>query len=294
MTIREYLEYLRFERNYSARTIGEYGKDLAAFEAYFKKLDGHLSWESVDSDVIRDWMESMMDKGNIATSINRRLSALRSFYCFALSRGMVGTDPTRRIQGPKKEKALPQFVREADMDMLLADSMWDMADYGDVLARTLVTLLYEAGLRASETVGLDDTNVDFIAKQLKFTGKGGKQRIVPFGAELADTLKGYMAMRDEKIAHATPALLVSKKGSRLTYWQIHYIIEKQLSRVCTLSKRSPHVLRHTFATAMLNHGAELEGLKKLLGHSRLDTTEVYTHTSFEQLRKVYKSAHPRA
>ena len=149
MVVKEVLDYLRSERNCSARTVGEYGDDLQKFESFFKNLDATLTWETVDSDVIRDWMESMMDKGNIATSVNRRLSAVRSFYRFALSRGLVAADPSHGVKGPKKEKPLPQFVREADLDALLDESMWNMRRHDYVSARTITLMIYESGVRLS-------------------------------------------------------------------------------------------------------------------------------------------------
>lgn len=294
MLVKEFLDYLRSERNCSARTVGEYGDDLQKFESFFKNLDATLTWETVDSDVIRDWMESMMDKGNIATSVNRRLSAVRSFYRFALSRGLVAADPSHGVKGPKKGKPLPQFVREADMDALLDESMWNMRRYEDVRARTIILMIYETGVRISELLGLDDAAVDLAACQLKVTGKRDKQRVIPFGGELRASLEAYMSLRDASVEKKSPALLLSADGTRMAYHTARREVKKHLSRVCTLKKRSPHVLRHTFATAMLNNGAGIESVKKLLGHSRLTTTEIYTHTTFEQLKKVYESAHPRA
>ncbi len=294
MCVRDFLDYLRDERNYSARTIGEYGDDLQKFESFFKNLDNTLTWETVDSDVIRDWMESMMDKGNIATSVNRRLSAVRSFYRFALSRGFVGADPSRKVKGPKKAKPLPQFVREADMETLLDESMWNMERYEDVRARTIILTIYETGVRIAELLGLDDSAVDTDACQMKVTGKHDKDRMIPFGAELRDALDAYRRMRDATVEKKSPALFLADDGTRMAYYNVRREVKRHLSRVCTLQKRSPHVLRHTFATAMLNNGAGIESVKKLLGHSRLTTTEIYTHTTFEQLKKVYESAHPRA
>ena len=293
MTITEaFLNYLEAERNYSPLTVKNYGDDLLAFETFFKTLDNHITWETVDADVIRDWMESMMDKGHTATSINRRLSALRSFYRFALRRHMVEKYPAHGMIGPKKSKPLPQFVKEQEMDKLL-DDLLTGDTYKEVRARTILILLYEAGLRVSELVGLDDDSVDFVNNQLKVLGKRNKERVIPFGEDMRTALQQYMKRRDEEIQSSTQALLLTPKGERMTTGQVRAEVKKYLSLVTTLKKRSPHVLRHSFATAMLNHEAGLESVKKLLGHQSLSTTEIYTHTTFEQLKKVYKSAHPR-
>ena len=293
MMINEFLNYLKFERNRSDLTIKNYGEDLRAFKEFYGNLDSRLSWKSVDSDIIRDWMESMMDKGNNATSINRRLSALRSFYRFALARKLVDKDPVHGVTGPKKGRPLPQFLKENEMDRLLDAGSWTES-FEDVRDRTIIMTFYETGIRLSELTGLDDSMVDFSNRQLKVTGKRNKQRVIPFGEELLATLRDYMKCRDKEVNRQSEALFVSAKGQRMTSSQVREAVKKNLSKVCTLKKRTPHVLRHTFATAMLNNKAGIESVKKLLGHESLSTTEIYTHTTFEQLKREYYSAHPRA
>lgn len=294
--IEEFLEYLRLEKNYSPRTVSGYGDDLGKFESYFKNLDDSLSWETIDADTIRDWMESMMDEGANASSVCRRLSALRSFFRYALAQGTISHDPAHAVSGPKRGKPLPKFVRETDMEALLDASMWG-DNIKDVRARIIILVFYETGLRVSELAGLDDDMIDLQTEQLRVTGKRDKQRIVPFGEGLKSEIEHYMNLRDRCIKRrpeAAGAFLISDKGARMNVGQIQYLVGKQLSRVTTQKKRSPHVLRHTFATAMLNHEAGIESVKKLLGHEKLSTTEIYTHTTFEQLKRVYKKAHPRA
>lgn len=293
MEIKDFLNYLEYERNYSAKTIESYGDDLAAFLSYFKGIDSHLSWESVDSDIVRDWMGSMMDRGNNATSINRRLSALRSFFRFALSQGLVQRDPAYGVKGPKAGRPLPVFLKEADMDRLADEGVWDMSLYKDVCAYTIIMVFYETGLRVSELVSLNDVQVDMVNSLLRVTGKRDKERVVPFGDSLGRVLRCYAECRDASVARQSEALFVTDKGVRMTHRQVRYIVKKHLSRVCTQKKLTPHVLRHTFATAMLNHEAGLEGVRRLMGHASLGTTQVYTHTTFENMKKVYKSAHPR-
>ena len=293
MMIQRFLDYLRFERNRSDLTVKNYGDDLRAFETFCKDQEEPISWEAVDADVIRNWMEHMMDKGNNATSINRRLSALRSFYRFALSRKLVSKDPAHSITGPKRSKPLPQFLKEREMDRLLQPDLWTDG-YEDVRNRTIVMTFYETGIRLSELTGLDDDAVDFVNHQLKVTGKRNKQRIIPFGDELDSALRSYIERRNAELTNRTEGLFLTSKGERMTPEQVRKSVQRNLSKVCTLKKRSPHVLRHTFATAMLNNKAGIESVKKLLGHESLTTTEIYTHTTFEQLKREYSDAHPRA
>ena len=288
-----FLDYLKLERNYSPATVKHYRDDLKEFERFFQGLDQQLSWESVDSDIVRRWMEYMMDKGNAASSVNRRLSALRSFYRYALRRNLVVKDPVHGIQGPKRKRPLPRFLKESEMDRLLDERMWTDS-YKDVLARTIIVTFYETGVRISELIGLNDKDVDYINCEIKVTGKRDKQRIIPFGDELFKTLTAYQQQRDVETESESVAFFRTEKGKRVTDEQVRQMVKINLSKVSTLKKRSPHVLRHTFATAMLNHDAGLESVKKLLGHESLSTTEIYTHTTFEQLKKVYNNAHPRA
>lgn len=288
-----FLDYLKLERNYSPATVKHYRDDLKEFERFFQELDLQLSWETIDSDIVRRWMEAMMDRGNVASSVNRRLSALRSFYRYALRRNLVEKDPVHGIQGPKRKRPLPQFLKESEMDRLLDENMWTDC-YKDVLARTIIVTFYETGIRISELIGLNDKDVDYINCEIKVTGKRDKQRIIPFGDELSETLISYQHRRNAEMKCESEAFFRTEKGERVTDAQVRQIVKTNLSKVSTLKKRSPHVLRHTFATAMLNHEAGLESVKKLLGHESLSTTEIYTHTTFEQLKKVYKNAHPRA
>ena len=291
--IDQFLNYLRFERNASPQTVQTYEDSLREFESYLTFREDGLSFEAVDTDLIRDWMESLMDRGNNASTINKKLSALRSFFRYALKRKLVEKDPAHAVVGLKKPKPLPQFVREGEMDRLLDNVEWG-DDYKDVRARTLLLLLYETGLRRSELTGLDDGDIDFETSQLKVTGKRNKQRIVPFGRELAETLRKYVIVRDEQVKGDCDALFLSDKGHRMTGQQVYEIVHRYLTGATSLKKRSPHVLRHSFATAMLNNGAGLESIRNLLGHESVSTTEIYAHTTFEQLKRVYKEAHPRA
>ena len=294
MEISEFLDYMRYERRRSEQTLQGYRLDLEAYVAYLDTLEGHVTIDTADTEDIRGWIEAMMDRGNSPTSICRRLSAVRSMYRYALARGLVSHDPAHIVRGPKKSRYLPQFVREDDMDRLLDSAEWG-SDYISTRARTILILLYETGMRASELTSLDDSSVDFAQGEIRVTGKGNKQRAIPFGDELRTQLHEYIRQRDAMWQQRIDtALILNDRGSRMTSVQLRKEVMTRLSAIGNLAKRSPHVLRHSFATAMLNNGADLESVQKLLGHSELSTTEIYTHTTFEQLKKVYSKAHPRA
>lgn len=292
--VEQFLEYERSERRRSPLTVQSYGKDLASFEAYLQERGDGLDVATADRDLIRGWLESQMDKGNTATTVNRRLSALHTFYRFALSNGMVERDPSYGLRGPKKAKLLPSYLKEKEADELLDAALRGEGTYKEACVHAIVTVFYETGIRISELVGLDDADVDTEAMQLKVTGKGNKQRVVPFGDGLAEAIESYRVVRARLEGRDAKAMFVTEKGQRVTASQVRYEVKKEISKVSTLKKRTPHVLRHTFATAMLNHGAGIESIKKLLGHESVSTTEIYTHTTFEQLKRVYKQAHPRA
>ena len=291
--VNQFLAYLSYERNRSLATVSSYRKDLEAFQKFVQAQDSTLLWADVDADLVRDWMAEMMNEGQRATSINRRLSALRSFYRFALARNLVKSDPVQGVVGPKKNKPLPQFLKEKEMDELLQEDFWTDC-YEDVRDRMIIMTFYETGIRLAELMNLCDGDVDFMSGQLKVTGKRNKQRLIPFGAELSQALQHYMGVRDAQVVRHSTALFLANDGQQMTADAIRYRVKKHLSLVSTLKKRTPHVLRHTFATAMLNHKAGIESVKKLLGHESLSTTEIYTHTTFEQLKREYLNAHPRA
>ena len=291
--VNQFLAYLSYERNRSLATVSSYRKDLEAFQKFVQAQDSTLSWADVDADLVRDWMAEMMNEGQRATSINRRLSALRSFYRFALARNLVKSDPVQGVVGPKKNKPLPQFLKEKEMDELLQEDFWTDC-YEDVRDRMIIMTFYETGIRLAELMNLCDGDFDFMSGQLKVTGKRNKQRLIPFGAELSQALQHYMGVRDAQVVRHSAALFLANDGQQMTADAIRYRVKKHLSLVSTLKKRTPHVLRHTFATAMLNHKAGIESVKKLLGHESLSTTEIYTHTTFEQLKREYLNAHPRA
>lgn len=293
MLIDAFLDYLRYERNYSDKTIVEYGTDIAQFRNFLQEEDEEFNPGEVEPEAVREWIVSLMDKGLTSSSVNRKLSSLRSFYKYLLKQGKVTKDPLRKITGPKKIKPLPVFLKESDMNKLL-----DETDFGDGFAacrnHLIIEMFYATGVRLSELIGINDIDVDLSASLLRVTGKRNKQRLIPFGDELRESVLGYLNIRNETIPTKCEAFFVRENGERLYKSLVYLIVKRSLSKVVTQKKRGPHVLRHTFATTMLNNEAELGAVKELLGHSSLATTEIYTHTTFEELKKVYKQAHPRA
>lgn len=294
MLIEAFLNYLRFERNYSDKTIVAYEKDLRQFEDYFKELDENLDFACVDADVVRLWIVSLMDQSKAKpASVNRKLSSLRSFYRFLLKKREVKVNPLSLVAGPKKVRPLPSFLQAGDMERLLDGIPWS-GEFEGCRDRLILEMFYVTGMRLSELIGLVDANVDFSARQIKVTGKRNKQRLIPFADELAFDMLEYIKIRNETIPERSDSFFILENGKRMYPGKVYEIVKRNLSKVVTLKKRSPHVLRHTFATAMLNNQAELEVVRDLLGHKSLAATEVYTHATFEELKKVYQQAHPRA
>ncbi len=289
-----FLEYLGAERNYSSATIESYAKDLSMFQEFLEEQNPDSSWTAVEAGDVREWVIYLLDERKMeASSVNRRLSALRSFYKYLRRVGLVSINPMEKVVAPKKKRPLPYFVRESEMDRLLELTAEDRSFKG-VRDRLILMMFYETGIRRAELLGMTDASVDLIAKQIKVTGKRNKQRIVPFGKELESEINAYWTAREETMGRqAFPTLFVTDEGTPMNETQVSKIVKENLSKVTTIKKRSPHVLRHSFATAMLNNHADLTSIQKLLGHESVATTEIYTHVSFEELKSEYKNAHPR-
>ncbi|MBR4996948.1 MAG: tyrosine recombinase XerC [Bacteroidaceae bacterium] len=297
LMIEGFLNYLTHERAYSPHTVTSYGNDLREFEAYLANTENVLKTHEADADLIRGWAMELMAAGRSATTVNRKLSSLRTYYKYLLKKGAIAISPMQSVHGPKKKKPLPQFVRESDMERLLDDTLTDDSWQGR-REHVIIQLFYETGIRLSELVGLNVGDVDLVRKTIKVTGKRNKQRIIPIGDSLAQNLKVYVEEKDVEFGLSSTLnpqpLFITDKGARVYPAWVYRLVRKNLSQVVTLKKRSPHVLRHTFATAMLNGDAELEAVKELMGHESVSTTQIYTHTTFEELKKAYSKAHPRA
>lgn len=296
MIAEDFLRYMEAEKDASPQTIETYRIALDDYLAFLKRTESDMTPENADSDVVRDWVEDMMDRGYKATNTCKKLSAVRSLYKYALRKGKVEHDPAHCVNGPKRQKPLPAFLKEGEVDKLLDETPWDSNDINDVRARTIILLLYSTGMRRGELLALRDDNVDFVTGQLKVTGKRRKQRIVPMGEEIMEALKNYIEMRDREnpATDDSKALFRDARGKRMTAGQVYNLVRSKLSLVTSMKKRSPHVLRHSFATAMLNNGAGLGSVQRLLGHESLDTTQIYTHVTFDELKRNYTGAHPRS
>lgn len=292
-----FLTYLSLEKAYSPHTVISYENDLKAFEVYLGQTEKGIELKDADADLVRGWAMSLMASGLKASSVNRKLSSLRTFYKYLLKKEVIRVSPMQNVNGPKKKKPLPQFVREGDMErMLCATALGE--SWQEVREHVILQLFYETGVRLSELVGLNIEDVDISRKAIKVTGKRNKQRVIPVGDGLVQSLKLYMEKTAEaghlSVAGSHCPLFVTDKGERVYPGWVYRLVRKNLSQVVTLKKRSPHVLRHTFATAMLNNAAELQAVKELMGHKSVSTTQIYTHTTFEELKKAYRQAHPRA
>ena len=291
--IDQFLQYLRHEKNYSDYTIRSYQTDLEQLRGFVCTQYGDFSPQNLTAEQLREWIIALMDVGEKPSTINRKISAVRSMYKFLNRNGLISSNPTLKIITPKRPKNLPVFFQEKELDKCLEISEKNLTFEG-IRDTLIIELIYQTGLRRSEVVTLQDVNVDTSACQLKVLGKGNKERIVPFGPDLAARIEDYRETRGTSIGSLqSTALLVTAKGVSMKPAQIYTIVTRKMALVSSQQKRSPHVLRHTFATTLLNHGADINSIKSLLGHASLAATELYTHATFEQIINIYQHSHPR-
>jgi integrase/recombinase XerC len=289
-----FLQYLQIEKRYSPLTVRSYLNDLDQFGNHMKMLEFSGNPGDVVSHDVRSWIVALIDKGYSASSVHRKISSLRVFYRYLRKEGFISNDPLEKVVLPKAKKRLPLFVGEESLDNLL-----DNYDFGDdfpgIRNRTIIEMLYLTGMRRAELTGLRDIDVDISGATVKVTGKRNKQRIIPLLNPFTLQLERYVRARSEAFPDfGVEWFFVGNKGNKLYDKYVYNIVRRYLSMVTTIEKKSPHILRHTFATHMLNHGADLNSIKEFLGHANLSATQIYTHNSFEKLRKIYKQAHPRA
>ncbi|REC51449.1 MULTISPECIES: tyrosine-type recombinase/integrase [Chryseobacterium] len=286
----KFLEYLQFEKRYSPHTITSYRKDLEDFSHFFLKTEASEDISKADKKIIRNFIVELSENDISKRSINRKLSSLRSFYLFLLKIGEIKISPTESISSLKfyPEKQIP--ISKEEMQTL-NDQVFE--EINDILDKCIVEVLYQTGIRKAELCGMTFENVNLSGNELKIIGKGNKERYIPISGELSDLLKSYLKIRKPLPEHDL-YFFVNTKGKKLTEKFVYVVVNKYLSLVTTKEKRSPHILRHSFATHVLDNGAEISKVKKILGHSSLASTQVYTNANIEQLKKVFNRAHPRA
>ncbi|MEO8772237.1 MAG: tyrosine-type recombinase/integrase [Ferruginibacter sp.] len=292
--IQSFLDYLKYQKRYSQHTIVSYETDLVSFFDYMQLQYQETSMENIKPTFVRSWLAEAKAKGKSSKTINRNISSLRSFFKQQLKNETVKVSPMATIISPKINKRLPQFVEKKDMDTLF-DHVEFPDDWNGNTERILIKLLYNTGMRKAELINLKETQVDESNCALKVLGKGSKERIIPVSKALMKAVQLYITQKHNTLAQADKTcLLVNKDGKKLDPKQVYNIVKKYLSLVTTIDKKSPHILRHTFATHLMNNGADLNAVKELLGHSSLAATQVYTHNTIEKLKDVYKKAHPKA
>jgi integrase/recombinase XerC len=287
-----FFDHLQHEKKYSHHTISSYKADMVQFCAFLEEEIKDAALEDVNYLHVRSWVAKLMDDKNSARTVNRRLSTLKSFYKFLLRNEYIKTNPLQKIQGPKTPKKLPVFIDQKQMDKLFASVQFEEGFEG-VRDKLILDLFYQTGIRRAELMGLKDSDVDLYSLNLKVLGKRNKERMIPFSLALKRNLEAYFEVK-QKEGLRNNSVFVSKKDKSLTATEVYKIVKKYLGAVTTQGKKSPHVLRHTFATHLLNNGADINAVKELLGHANLSATQVYTHNTIEKLKKTYKQAHPRS
>lgn len=298
----QFLHYILANRGLSQRTAVIYGDALRDLSRYSSSIDEELSWTTLPTDIVRGWMAAEMERGCKPRTVRQHLAGVRTFFRYLLREGIVEVDPVHTIVPPKADKPLPAFLKRSEVEYLL-DGMTYAEDYEGQRNRTIIAILAHTGIRAAELLGLTLQDIDLDERTLKVTGKRNKQRIVPFSPTLATTIRTFLPYRSEHLSGTSEGasavaddghLLHTRRRTPLRYAELRNIVRDTLANVTSQQKRSPHVLRHTFATLMLDNGGDLEAIQHLLGHEKIATTEVYTHTTFAELREQYAAAHPHS
>jgi integrase/recombinase XerC len=293
-TIQGFLDYLKFQKRYSQHTVVSYKNDLHSFFNFLQQQFGDTPLEDIKTTFIRSWLAELKEQGMESKSINRKISALRSFFKYELRMQTIAISPMVAIISPKISRRLPQFVDKADIETLFQHvefpDTWD-----GKTQRLLIELFYNTGMRQAELVGLKETHIARGNSSIKVLGKGNKERIIPVSTQLITQMQNYItAKRDNFDESDKTVLLINSRGKKLNPKYVYNTVNKYLGLVTTIDKKSPHVLRHTFATHLMNSGADLNAVKELLGHSSLAATQIYTHNTIEKLKDIHKKAHPKA
>lgn len=292
--IQSFLDYLVFEKRFSAHTITSYRTDLIIFFDFLNRVFGEIPIQEITHNMVRSWLAELKDDDLNSRSINRKISSLRSFFKYHLRQGHIQVTPMAQVITPKNNQRLPVFVKEEDAKDILAMLRSSSEDWNSLNAKMLIMILYATGMRLSELIQLKDNQVDLGKGQVRVLGKGNKERIIPLVPEVVQLIRDYQSMKKKEFEKTEDRMLVTEKGKKLYSKYAYLLVTKFLSQIPTLDKKSPHILRHSFATHLMNQGADLNAVKELLGHSSLAATQVYTHNTIEKLKDVHKKAHPRA
>ncbi len=290
--IQDFLNYIQHEKRYSLHTLESYKNDLLQFQAFVSTNGTSNEVSAANHLDIRSWMVSLMQDGISPRSINRKVSALKSFYKFLLRKGELKKNPLAKVQTPKMSKRLPVFVEQPNMERLLSQIEFPEGVEGQQ-DKLIIELLYGTGIRRSELIGLKHTDLDAYQSQIKVLGKGNKERIIPVHSNLIQSIKQFLSSKSEAGEEAGIFLFTDENGKQISASHVYNTVKKYLSLITTINKKSPHVLRHSFATHLMNNGADINAVKELLGHSSLAATQVYTHNTIDRLKEIYKQAHPK-
>jgi len=288
-----FINYLKYEKRYSHLTAVAYKKDLDQFEEFYVKTVGDFNVEGINDKIVRGWVVELMEHGICARTVNKKISALKSFYKYLLRLEVIKENNLVNVIVPKVGKKLPQFVEEKNLDHLLDDGFFKK-DFEGLRDELMISLLYGAGIRLAELMHLKDADVYQTEFLIKVLGKRNKERIIPYPMSLNLLIEQYKQKRTELFGYPVECLFLTSKGKPVYEKLIYRVVCMKLALVTTINQKSPHVLRHSFATHLLNRGADLNAVKELLGHSNLSATQIYTHTSLDSIKKVYKQAHPRS
>jgi len=293
--IQSFLDYLKFEKRYSAHTVRSYHDDLHQFFDFLETRFGQIKLKEISHSFVRSWLALLKEQDMTGRTINRKISSLKSFFKHQLKQGNLDQTPMTKVIAQKLNKRLPVFIKEEDAANLISTLENNTEDWDGLNTKMIITLFYNTGIRLSELINLKENQVDFYKKQIKVLGKGNKERIIPVSGDVLQSVKEYTDHKKREFGKTDNILLVTAKGKKLYAKYAYNLVNKILSaNIKTLDKKSPHVLRHSFATHLMNNGANLDAVKELLGHASLATTQIYTHTTIEKLKDVYKKAHPKA
>jgi integrase/recombinase XerC len=288
--VKSFLQYIQYEKKYSSCTVFSYHNDICQFQSFLTE-NYSLPIEETQLKHIRNWILQLKSQNIESSSINRKLSALKSLFKFGLRNNLIKSNPCTKLQSLKTPKKLPVFFKTSELDNALESTDETKNDFSEIRNNIILEILYQTGIRRAELIGLKDSDFNFFSLTLRILGKGNKERIIPISENLKEKAEEYINLKNQ--IFDSPYFILTDTGEQSYPNLIYRVVKSNMSKVSSLNKKSPHVIRHSFASGLLNNGAEISAVKELLGHANLAATQIYTHTSYEQLKKAYKQAHPR-